>query len=662
MSDPRRVWITGLGLVTSIGTRGRRLRAASPRDLTDPGHRPIRRQPLPLPGRGADRRLRPGRPHGRQIGPCAGPIQPVRRRRRPAGAGRCRVPTGRAWSPRSSAGGIFLGAARSVASRRRGAARAVHGRRHPTAAPTLALAVFGGAAPANLGITLGVQADPVHRQLVRPGRSRWGRRCWGPFVRRGRRRHRRRGRAARSPLSFGAFDLIRALANAHTTTWTRPAVRSTRLAAVVLGEGAALLVLEEAEAARRRGAVPYAELRGYGASSDAYHMVQPRPDGSDAARAARYALTDAGDLPESIDYVNAHASSTPLGDVSPRPAPSSSRSTVGRRRCPCPGRRPSRGTRWVRPRPSRPPWRRSPSAMDGLRHRSTSRSLMIGRCSEASSAILADCRETHSVLDLVRVRRAERRPRVRRGRLNRMAVKLTWPQVLAWRMERSFLEPIGGASVTEVVRRLCGAVTGCIVRRPGDPAPPRVLEARRCHRGARGWPADQDLGHARRPAPIPCRGRPDVPVAHVRRRPVGSWGRYLGMTAAEMDALREAMLGALQDEPLTKAELAAAVAAKLGPGPATEALKSSWGGLLTPLAGRRPVLRPEPWHASDVHDARARQLALAGQGRRRRGNSPRHLRPSGPMARRRSTPLSRWLASATSKRKIRRGSTGCAIG
>jgi 3-oxoacyl-[acyl-carrier-protein] synthase II len=184
-------------------------------------------------------------------------------------------------------------------------------------APTLALAVFGGAAPANLGISLGVRGP-----ILSTANS-----CASGAVALGEAlaaiRHGEVDAAVAggvecplSPLSFGAFDLIRALADAeneHPERACRPfdAARS----GFVLGEGAALLVLEDAETASRRGAVPYAELRGYGASSDAYHMVQPRPDGSDAARAVRAALADAGDEPDAMDYVNAHASSTPLGDV-----------------------------------------------------------------------------------------------------------------------------------------------------------------------------------------------------------------------------------------------------------------------------------------------------------------------------------------------------------
>jgi 3-oxoacyl-[acyl-carrier-protein] synthase II len=83
----------------------------------------------------------------------------------------------------------------------------------------------------------------------------------------------------------------------------------------VMGEGATLVVLEAADIAGRRGVEPYAELMGYGATSDAHHMVQPRADGSEAGRAARIALADADVVADEIDWVSAHASSTPLGDI-----------------------------------------------------------------------------------------------------------------------------------------------------------------------------------------------------------------------------------------------------------------------------------------------------------------------------------------------------------
>jgi 3-oxoacyl-[acyl-carrier-protein] synthase II len=184
-------------------------------------------------------------------------------------------------------------------------------------APNLALAVFGGAAPANLGIALG-----LHGPILSTANS-----CAAGAVALGEAFHLIRDGGADaalaggvevplSPLAFGAFDIIRALSSGRNDDPTHAARPfDAERDGFVMGEGAALLVLEEAEAAERRGATPYAEIRGYAATSDAFHMVQPRPDGLQAARAARLALADGGMKAASLDYVSAHASSTPLGDM-----------------------------------------------------------------------------------------------------------------------------------------------------------------------------------------------------------------------------------------------------------------------------------------------------------------------------------------------------------
>jgi 3-oxoacyl-[acyl-carrier-protein] synthase II len=84
----------------------------------------------------------------------------------------------------------------------------------------------------------------------------------------------------------------------------------------VMGEGAGVMVIEDAERAAERGAEPIAELVGYAATSDAFHLTAPEPDGRDAARAIGLALDDAGLGPDDVDYVNAHGTSTPLNDAS----------------------------------------------------------------------------------------------------------------------------------------------------------------------------------------------------------------------------------------------------------------------------------------------------------------------------------------------------------
>src|SRR5262245_43717604 len=121
--------------------------------------------------------------------------------------------------------------------------------------------------------------------------------------------------ACMHPLILAGFTAMRGLAveNEDPPRASRP-FDATR-AGFVMGEGAGVLVLEELEAARARGATVYAEVLGYGASNDAHHMAQPEPEAVGVAEMMRAALRRADVSPERVGYVNAHGTSTPLGDL-----------------------------------------------------------------------------------------------------------------------------------------------------------------------------------------------------------------------------------------------------------------------------------------------------------------------------------------------------------
>ena len=179
----------------------------------------------------------------------------------------------------------------------------------------LALSVFGGASSCNIAIELGVHGpNSTNAMSCASGTIAIGdafrqiRDGYADVMITG------GAEAPLAPLCFGAFALIRAMStrNDDPSKASRPFDKDRD--GFVMGEGAAVLILEEYERAKSRGARIYAEVAGFGTSNDAHHMTAPLPDGSQAARSMQLALDDAHVSASEIDYINAHGSSTPLND------------------------------------------------------------------------------------------------------------------------------------------------------------------------------------------------------------------------------------------------------------------------------------------------------------------------------------------------------------
>jgi beta-ketoacyl-acyl-carrier-protein synthase II len=117
-----------------------------------------------------------------------------------------------------------------------------------------------------------------------------------------------------TPMAIGGFANMKALSERNDSPETASRPFDATRDGFVMGEGAGILILEELEHALNRGAKIYAEIVGYGATGDAYHLTAPAPDGEGAQRAMKRALKDAGLEPKDIQYINAHGTSTPAND------------------------------------------------------------------------------------------------------------------------------------------------------------------------------------------------------------------------------------------------------------------------------------------------------------------------------------------------------------
>lgn len=181
--------------------------------------------------------------------------------------------------------------------------------------PSLALNVFGGAGSCNIAIELGAQGpNATNGMSCASGTIAIGdafraiRDGYADVMFAG------GAEAPLAPLCFGSFSIIRAMSTRNDDPGAASRPFDKDRDGFVMGEGAAVLILEELDRAMARGAHIYAEVVGFGSSNDAHHMTAPRPDGTQAARSMRLALKDAHIVPRDVAYVNAHGSSTPLND------------------------------------------------------------------------------------------------------------------------------------------------------------------------------------------------------------------------------------------------------------------------------------------------------------------------------------------------------------
>jgi 3-oxoacyl-[acyl-carrier-protein] synthase II len=181
--------------------------------------------------------------------------------------------------------------------------------------PYLAISLFTGSASSQVSIALGIKG---HSNVI-GGACAAGTDAVGyafDIIRKGETAMVIAGgtEAPLAPLTFGAFCVINALStiNGNPARASRPFDAERN--GFVMSEGAGIVVLEELDQALERGVHIYAEIVGYGTTYDSFHMVRPSPDGKQAAKSVEMSLKDAEILPDEIDYINSHGTSTPLND------------------------------------------------------------------------------------------------------------------------------------------------------------------------------------------------------------------------------------------------------------------------------------------------------------------------------------------------------------